>query len=158
VTPIGCTGGELWIDIGNPMGMDGDSVGEVGDVQRVHSTWRFELRADPSEVRRARVAVAGFAGRRQLDDRFTDVLVLVTSELVSNAVRHAAHAVTVQLVEHDDRFTVLVADDGPGTPVRADPDPGAESGRGLVIVDGLATRWGTRPTVTGKTVWADLLV
>lgn len=37
------------------------------------------------------------------------------------------------------------------------PPPGAESGRGLLLVDTLATRWGTVPrSPSGKTVWADL--
>jgi anti-sigma regulatory factor (Ser/Thr protein kinase) len=130
-------------------------AGEIEHVQCVQSTCRLELRAAPSEVRRARSSAADFARRHHLDG-LTDALVLVTSELVSNAVRYAERAITVQLVEHDHHVTVFVADDGPGTPVRADPDPDSESGRGLLIVDGLASCWGTVPTADGKTVWADV--
>jgi anti-sigma regulatory factor (Ser/Thr protein kinase) len=136
--------------------MEAVPAGEIEHVQRVQSTWRLELRAEPSEVRRARSSAADFARRHHLDG-LTDALVLVTSELVSNAVRHAERVVTVELVEHDEHVTVFVADDGPGTPIRADPEPGSESGRGLLIVEGLASRWGTAPTVDGKTVWADLV-
>lgn len=51
--------------------------------------------------------------------------------------------------------------DGPG-PVALDGPDGfslasvAEDGRGLMLVDTLATRWGTRTSVSGRLVWADI--
>jgi hypothetical protein len=41
-------------------------------------------------------------------------------------------------------------------PRMAGPDSSAETGRGLVLVDALAKRWGARPTADGKVVWVEL--
>jgi len=101
--------------------------------------------------------VAHYAHRQHLD-ALSDTLVLVTSELVSNAVRHAARVVRVELLEHPGHVTVRVTDDGPGAPRVIDPEPYGESGRGLMIVDGLTSRWGTEPTEEGKVVWAELVI
>ncbi|MER5551779.1 ATP-binding protein [Streptomyces sp. NPDC002793] len=52
--------------------------------------------------------------------------------------------------------------EGPGPVVSGGPDDAsvlasvAEDGRGLMLVDALATRWGTRTSVSGRLVWADV--
>ncbi|MFC9324548.1 ATP-binding protein [Kitasatospora sp. NPDC057015] len=61
---------------------------------------------------------------------------------------------TVRIEVSDSRGDRLPA---PRTGPAPDPDPGAESGRGLVLVDALAARWGSVPRPpSGKTVWAEL--
>jgi PAS domain S-box-containing protein len=53
-------------------------------------------------------------------------------------------------------ITRLFTDDDPQRPQLAPPDSLAESGRGLTVVEALATAWGTWPSIAGKTVWFTL--
>jgi hypothetical protein len=55
-----------------------------------------------------------------------------------------------------DRVRVEVADDTSRSPVVASPDPLAESGRGVPLMDALSDRWGTSPHGDGKVVWFEL--
>ena len=88
-----------------------------------------------------------------------ELTMLLTSELVTNAVVHGRGPIQLLLVEDGDRLRIEVTDadprlpDGPGKP--ADHD---ESGRGLLILDRLADRWGShpRPTPPGKVVWFEV--
>jgi len=88
-----------------------------------------------------------------------DALVMV-SELVTNAVQHGKPDVTLRFWLRSDRLTVAVTDRGGGTVPRTNRVPGRDqqSGRGLLIVDALAARWGVSRTdrAAGKTVWFDL--
>lgn len=86
------------------------------------------------------------------------VVELLTSEILTNAVVHGAEHghVTVRTALHDGTFSVAVIDDDPHLPVRRAPDAGDASGRGLWVIDNLATAWGIEPSATGKTVWFSL--
>ena len=88
-------------------------------------------------------------------DRLGD-LVLVVSELTTNAVLHGGGGlVSVMVTALGDGVSVRVYD-GVATPPRlVDPDDAIEGGRGLCLVDVLtAHRWGHRVTPGGKYVWA----
>lgn len=112
--------------------------------------------------RLARLAVTGW----ELGDDAAETVALVLSELVSNAVRHTRSRLLLVLVERPtpDRVRVAVVDkDAYRLPVIRTADVDSVSGRGLVLVDALADRWGcdrlgpeTRPT--RKRVWAELQV
>jgi anti-sigma regulatory factor (Ser/Thr protein kinase) len=87
-------------------------------------------------------------------------LVIIVSELVSNAVLHTDTDAPIGLTVrwNDQQVRVEVTDGDPDTdqvsPRTIDlPEPG---GRGLRIVAALAQRWGVTRTSTGKTVWATL--
>jgi anti-sigma regulatory factor (Ser/Thr protein kinase) len=88
-----------------------------------------------------------------------DVLLLV-SELVTNAVRHGAPAIELCLVLEADRVRVEVSDSGDALPVVPVGRPSADraTGRGLLIVAATAQDWGVvqAPGRSGKTVWAEL--
>ena len=81
---------------------------------------------------------------------------LLTSELVANAVLHARTAFRVAVDVDDRRLRVEVHDASSGTPVRRRPDARATGGRGVLIVDAVADRWGVDPDVDGKVVWFEL--
>ncbi|MGW5335213.1 ATP-binding protein [Streptomyces bauhiniae] len=95
-------------------------------------------------------------------DGLGDDLVLIVSELVTNAVIHGKTApgrqVEVTLDHTAGRVRVEVRDTGEGTPRRRPRIPLAVAGRGLEIVDALCEKWGVAEQVVGKTVWAELVV
>ena len=86
--------------------------------------------------------------------------VLLTSELVANAVLHGRPAVEVTVRVTPDALWVAVTDRDPTPPALADQllDPAQTSGRGLFIVRALASSWGIdlRRDPPGKTVWFTL--
>ncbi|AQU68253.1 ATP-binding protein [Streptomyces niveus] len=85
-----------------------------------------------------------------------DETLLVASELVTNAVR-AAGSVAVQLRVAGPSLYVEVWDNMPGVPEVKCLEADAEGGRGLHLVEALATRWGIcHPQSGGKVVWAEL--
>jgi anti-anti-sigma factor len=109
--------------------------------------------------RHARALVTEVCARWQLDDIVGPACVVV-SELVTNAVRHAGTMITLVLSLRGHNLLVSVEDGSPDPPrlaPAADPDDPA-AGRGLAIVDEMTTRWGWRPTGSGKVVWAVLRV
>ncbi|MEU2335948.1 ATP-binding protein [Streptomyces sp. NPDC013172] len=98
------------------------------------------------------------------DGQVNDTLTLITAELTANAVRHghvAGRDFHVRLTESPDSLRIEVTDTrAERIPLLSDREPpgDAESGRGLLIVAGLATRWAVAPRVgaPGKAVWAEL--
>jgi len=84
-----------------------------------------------------------------------DLVDLVVSELITNAVVHAGGLVQVALDLDDDSITVSVTDAGTGMVARRRRDTDALGGRGLQIIEALASAWGARSCPDrGKTVWA----
>jgi anti-sigma regulatory factor (Ser/Thr protein kinase) len=88
-------------------------------------------------------------------ERFETARLLV-SELVANAVTHAETGVTLQLDLSPERLRVEVRDGAEGEPQPRQPRHDDPTGRGLMIVEALADRWGVEPTPPGKTVWFEL--
>ncbi|MFB4300116.1 ATP-binding protein [Actinomadura sp. NTSP31] len=90
-----------------------------------------------------------------------DDVVMAVSETVANAVTHTASGleggrVTVAVAAGSGAVRVEVTDDGAsGARPYVKDDPGAETGRGMRIVQGLAARWGFRPDGTRTVVWAE---
>jgi anti-sigma regulatory factor (Ser/Thr protein kinase) len=89
-----------------------------------------------------------------------DVLLLVT-ELVTNAVRHAEvgpeQSLRVELQFSPRRVRVQVFDPGTGFTRTRAPSRGDESGGwGLFLVDRIAYRWGIRRTASGTCVWFEI--
>ncbi len=82
---------------------------------------------------------------------------IVGYELVANAVVHAGTPVRLRLSRLPYGLGIEVDDGDPTPPCPVvHQDPSSPSGRGLRMVMALASRWGTRPTGTGKVVWAEL--
>jgi anti-sigma regulatory factor (Ser/Thr protein kinase) len=114
--------------------------------------------ATPESIREARRFVLDQLAEVPRDTR--DQVSLIVSELVTNAIVHAATGYTVALNLDAQTLTLEVADRGDGRPSPADAPPPAEQqhGRGLLIVTELADEWGVIPNSNqpGKTVWVKL--
>jgi len=89
-------------------------------------------------------------------EALADAAVLVTSELVTNAIRaEPGAAVTLCLSVQAGRFRIAVHDSSPdAVSLRATEEPTADGGRGLVLVDALASEWGSQRIPGGKEVYA----
>jgi anti-sigma regulatory factor (Ser/Thr protein kinase) len=93
-------------------------------------------------------------------DLIEDAQVLV-SEIVTNAVLHGKGQITLLVRVDEPSIGVAVADSGDKLPVKSHgaPPPSQPSGRGLMIVDALASAWGVTPNsdpLPGKVVWFEL--
>ena len=86
-------------------------------------------------------------------------MLLIVSELVTNAVLVAQCRVTVRLATVDGILRIEVYDDGRGEPTLERPPPEQPGGRGLWIVEELTDGWGVSPHADGgKTVWCEILL
>ncbi|XVV16201.1 ATP-binding protein [Actinoplanes sp. CA-131856] len=84
-----------------------------------------------------------------------DTLLVVATELASNALRHARSQAVVALLRHRDTLIIDVADRDPdGRPAVDARRPKASGGLGLRLAETLALDVGWYPAVGGKHVWA----
>jgi hypothetical protein len=82
---------------------------------------------------------------------------LVADELVANGVEHAGTLMTLRIISRAHYLHLAVGDGSPDPPrLPPLPPPTAPRGRGLILVDAIATRWGWQPSSEGKVVWATL--
>ncbi|MGN6721997.1 MAG: SpoIIE family protein phosphatase [Marmoricola sp.] len=116
-----------------------------------------DLRLAPrrKSVSLARTAVRNYAADLGVEE-VADAELMV-SELVSNAIQHGRAAIKLSMSSDEDGLLVSVFDEGEELPrvAQAESGPTSTSGRGLRIVQSLATAWGVAvdPAVPGKTVW-----
>jgi hypothetical protein len=85
-----------------------------------------------------------------------DTLALLTSEVVTNVVLHARTPFQVLVWRNGDVVRVGVRDRSWVEPAVKDAGMDDEGGRGLMLVDTLATSWGTTLEAVGKVVWFEL--
>lgn len=90
----------------------------------------------------------------------SDTMALLVSELVSNVVLHARTRCCLTISQTPSRIRVEVQDGSDRLPgLRERTDPLAQSGRGMVLVDGLSAAHGVDPQPAGgKRVWFELEV
>ncbi|RKE20687.1 anti-sigma regulatory factor [Streptomyces sp. TLI_171] len=127
---------------------------------------QLAVQAEPAEVSRARrwVRARLQAGGIDPDSSIAETLVLVVSELVTNAVVHTGCPAVLRLVLPVDpvdapvpvRVEVADASCTAPAPRHAGPDEDATNGRGLELVDLLCERWGWYPDGSGKRVWCEI--
>ena len=118
---------------------------------------RLALPRDVPAVRLARRVTRDTLTAWQLG-HLEDTAVLLVSELVTNALRHASDtgAIGLELTSAGTWLRVEVQDGDPHWRLPASPAECGESGFGFVLVDSLAGRWGVRRISAGKAVWAEL--
>ncbi|WP_454366918.1 ATP-binding protein [Streptomyces ambofaciens] len=92
-----------------------------------------------------------------LVEDMVETLELLASEVVANAVVHTGKGCQVTVSWDGTRVRLEVEDaEGGHLPQRPSDGSYEENGRGLQLVDGLAQRWGSRPTPDGKVVWFEI--
>ncbi|MFJ6569982.1 ATP-binding protein [Streptomyces sp. NPDC091292] len=125
---------------------------------------QLEVRPDPAEVGRARRwARSRLAGSGiEADEPLAETLILLVSELVTNAVVHTGCPAVLRIVLSGRpeaapatvRLEVADRSECPPRPRHAEGDE--TNGRGLELVDGLADRWGWQPEGAGKQIWCEI--
>ena len=124
----------------------------------------------PTELRGCRVRLttgptAAAAARRQVQAAICgweipvdpDVAVLLTSELVTNAIRHEVTGIVMLAVTCSvDQLRVDVHDTSRCLPMLVDASSDDEAGRGLMLVTTLSDEWGFYRTPAGKAVYFTL--
>ena len=116
----------------------------------------FALPPAPTSPREARARAA-----RELEDwgdaDARHAVLLLISELVTNAVVHARSTVTVDLAVTDDGpVLVRVHDESPVRPIARRHHADRPGGRGLHLLESLAARLGVEQTGTGKSIWFEV--
>lgn len=87
---------------------------------------------------------------------FTQDVLLMVSEVVTNACMHTAGPMELQLDRTDERLRIEVTDPSPTPPVPRNPTPGLPGGYGLQVVARLSRAWGFEPHGDGKVVWFEM--
>ena len=135
--------------------------GPAGGRPMSISIQEHSFEPEPIAVRGAREFALGALGDGvgsglATDPALVERVLLVVSELATNAVLHARTPFVVRLSRGDGSVRVAVFDTSDGRPEPGALDPSAITGRGLGIVEALASAWGIDATDDGKWVWAEL--
>jgi len=113
-----------------------------------------QVGSDPREVSRVRHAVTAALGGWGVPGDDRDVVALLISELVTNAIRYGRPPVCLRATLHGTAVTVSVDDGSVLAPVPVDDTAwDASGGRGLHLVESLSDRWGVSLNGVGKRVW-----
>ncbi|TGZ08286.1 ATP-binding protein [Streptomyces rhizosphaericola] len=136
------------------------------DPVSYEGVWRFTAPAVDVSVPQARHAVRDLIGRQgvPIEDDILQGLLLIVSELVTNAVKHAAllsPELAVEVAIGADWVRVSVEDSHPYRPTALETDYAQTGGRGLLLVKEITAEAGGRCDVEhtasgGKTIWAAL--
>ncbi|WP_256725393.1 ATP-binding protein [Streptomyces sp. IMTB 2501] len=121
----------------------------------------FDLPSRPTAVGTARRVVRELLTAWEVPEGPLDDAVLVTSELVTNALVHTAgDRIACRLHDTADRIRIEIEDrqGGPALPTARRPGPDDQHGRGLLLVDALSLDWGVTPIPgrPARVVWAEL--
>jgi serine phosphatase RsbU (regulator of sigma subunit)/anti-sigma regulatory factor (Ser/Thr protein kinase) len=133
---------------------------QVPDERVASATYAPEPAAAAQARRFVRETLRSWSlpGSAEKNDSVIDDAVLLTSELVTNAVVHAGTQVQVTCRIHGKAVEVAVGDRHPARALAAEPKSPADSaestsGRGLMLPSALATAWGVTYARTAKAVW-----
>ncbi|MFD5005906.1 SpoIIE family protein phosphatase [Streptomyces mutabilis] len=126
----------------------------VRPLRESWSVWRL-----PEAVRHARRFTRRTLRSWGVPDDDIDGVLLIVSELVTNALVHTDGQVRLDLALINGRLRVAVADSSPRTPVKPTSIGWeATGGRGILLVEAMSATWGTLPVSGGKQVWSEIPV
>ncbi|MGV9246278.1 SpoIIE family protein phosphatase [Streptomyces sp. NPDC003710] len=124
----------------------------VRPLRETWTVWRL-----PEAVRHARRFTRRSLRAWGVAQKDIDTVLLVVSELVTNALVHTGGQVRLDLTLLNHRLRVAVADSSPRSPIKpTNIGWEATGGRGILLVEAMSAAWGTVPVSGGKQVWADL--
>jgi anti-sigma regulatory factor (Ser/Thr protein kinase) len=124
----------------------------VSDLDPGRIERRFPARPESARAARNFVLSTVMTGEEEAEMRLSTLV----SELATNAILHARTPFKVR-VEHDgSTIRVAVSDESPEAPAKRSYGPEHPTGRGLLIVESFADRWGVVSEGEGKTVWFEL--
>lgn len=124
-----------------------------GDVQQSE---RVRLPPEPASARAARHFTRDAMRRWGCGEDESDTVLLLLSEVVSNAILHARTELEVSVAVRPRRVRVEVVDGDTGPIRRRTSTEDAQSGRGTELVEALAEAWGTDRLTSGKRVWFEV--
>lgn len=132
----------------------GDDPGEIAtDPERIC----LEIGDRPDAVRAGRLFVVEQIRAAGLSAELADDCALAAAELLANAIQHGRPPVVICVVIIGDGVRVEVQDSSPRLPMRLAPSTTNMTGRGLGLVEALASKWGVERLHDGaKTVWCEL--
>ncbi|MGD6751959.1 ATP-binding protein [Streptomyces sp. BH105] len=105
----------------------------------------------PSAVANMRDSTAVFLRRNGLSGRLASSVVLVVSELVTNAIKHGHGEVELEIRFASGTISVSVTDENPAPAVLKQAGPDDTSGRGMALVDAYSDKWGS----SGEETWCE---
>ena len=108
--------------------------------------------ASAGDARRFVASVLTAAGLEHL----TYTASMLVSELVANAILHTGTPLVVVIAPDDDRVRIEVHDGSTQLPVRKHYSSMSGTGRGLLLVQRMASEWGSDRATDGKVVWFEL--
>jgi CheY-like chemotaxis protein/anti-sigma regulatory factor (Ser/Thr protein kinase) len=111
---------------------------------------------DSKAVRESRHFLAEHCRAWRCTEEVVDDALVVVSELVSNAIRHARTPGELRVRISGGVLRIEVFDGAAVMPQPRQPDIAEGSGRGLMLIAALADAWGVDPHPDGKVVWAEI--
>ncbi len=110
--------------------------------------------AVPDAAAQARSFLRAAAAEWQLPDDVVADCVQIVSEIVGNVIRHAQTPLTLRLSYDGEAVLIASTDGAVRLPEQHTASDVSEDGRGLLIIDSVASSWGVHHAVVGKTMWA----
>ena len=114
-----------------------------------------ELPPDPTSAGRARSLLRTVLTDHDDEDTL-DAAQLAVSEIVTNALVHAGTAMRLRILMAKRTLRVELTDGSPRLPSQRVFGTTAPTGRGLLLVDQVVSRWGAHPLPVGKVVWFEI--
>jgi hypothetical protein len=147
---------EPWHTTGLPVWRSSaDAFADLGEPERPRQL-SLDLEPVGGAARRSRELVTEACGRWDLPALAGPACIVVT-EMVNNVVAHAKTPMIVLLAMRPDAMAVAVRDRSTTVPQFTGPVPAtSHGGRGLLLIDSVADRWGSLRLERGKVVWAVL--